>query len=89
MSQVIGNIGYYINSEVGAVQAISGGLIFVQITLFVWVMALGSGPGTYLADLCGMGMDAVETRHEQVMKMGMRKMTVTPTTQYDNSSSAI
>ncbi|ORX74730.1 hypothetical protein DL89DRAFT_290220 [Linderina pennispora] len=80
MSQVIGNIGYYINSEVGAVQAISGGLIFVQIMLFVWVIALGSGPGTYLADLCGMGMDAVETRHEQVMKMGMRKVTATPTT---------
>ncbi|KAJ2726987.1 Transmembrane osmosensor [Coemansia sp. Benny D115] len=49
----IGNIGYYINATIGVLQAMSASLIFVEIPLFFWVLILGSGPGTYFADLCG------------------------------------
>ncbi|KAJ2161236.1 Transmembrane osmosensor [Coemansia sp. RSA 552] len=58
LSLNVGHIGYYINATVGVLQAMSAGLIFVEITLFFWVLILGSGPGTYLADLCGTGVDA-------------------------------
>ncbi|KAJ2353329.1 Transmembrane osmosensor [Coemansia erecta] len=57
LSLNVGHIGYYINATVGVLQAMSAGLIFVEITLFFWVLILGSGPGTYLADLCGTGAD--------------------------------
>ncbi|KAJ2538919.1 Transmembrane osmosensor [Coemansia sp. RSA 1933] len=54
LSSNIGHIGYYINAASGPLQAMSAGLIFVEIMLFFWVLVLGSGPGTYLASLCGM-----------------------------------
>ncbi|KAJ2607643.1 Transmembrane osmosensor [Coemansia sp. RSA 1365] len=57
LSLNVGHIGYYINATVGVLQALAAGLIFVEITLFFWVLTLGSGPGTYLADLCGAGID--------------------------------
>ncbi|KAJ1718673.1 Transmembrane osmosensor, partial [Coemansia biformis] len=57
LSLNVGHIGFYINATIGALQAMSAGLIFVEITLFFWVLILGSGPGTYLADLCGTGAD--------------------------------
>ncbi|KAJ2280583.1 Transmembrane osmosensor [Coemansia sp. RSA 451] len=53
----VGHIGWYINATIGVLQAMAAGLIFVEITLFFWVLILGSGPGTYLADLCGTGAD--------------------------------
>ncbi|KAJ1941476.1 hypothetical protein GGF37_003536, partial [Kickxella alabastrina] len=52
LSLNIGHIGYYINASVGTLQAMSASLIFVEIPLFFWVLLLGSGPGTYLADVC-------------------------------------
>ncbi|KAJ2766171.1 Transmembrane osmosensor [Coemansia nantahalensis] len=57
LSLNVGHIGFYINATVGALQAMSAGLIFVEITLFFWVLILGSGPGTYFADLCGTTSD--------------------------------
>ncbi|KAJ2782243.1 Transmembrane osmosensor [Coemansia javaensis] len=57
LSLNVAHIGTYINASVGALQALGAGLIFVEITLFFWVLVLGSGPGTYLADLCGTGAD--------------------------------
>ncbi|KAJ2456173.1 Transmembrane osmosensor [Coemansia sp. RSA 2336] len=57
LSMNVGHIHVYINATVGELQAMSAGLIFVEITLFFWVLILGSGPGTYLADLCGTGAD--------------------------------
>ncbi|KAJ2711816.1 Transmembrane osmosensor [Coemansia spiralis] len=57
LSVNVGHIGFYINANVGVLQAMSAGLIFVEITLFFWVLILGSGPGTYLAELCGTGAD--------------------------------
>ncbi|KAJ2482908.1 Transmembrane osmosensor [Coemansia sp. RSA 2131] len=59
LSLNVGHIGYYINASVGVLQAMSAGLIFVEITLFFWVLILGSGPGTYLADLCDTGADGM------------------------------
>ncbi|KAJ2022070.1 Transmembrane osmosensor [Coemansia sp. IMI 209128] len=53
----IGHIVYYINATIVALQAMSAGLIFVEIMLFFWVLILGSGPGTYLAELTGTGHD--------------------------------
>ncbi|KAJ2305771.1 Transmembrane osmosensor, partial [Coemansia sp. RSA 2706] len=61
LSLNVGHIGYYINATVGVLQAMSAGLIFVEITLFFWVLILGSGPGTYLADLCGTGIEGKGT----------------------------
>ncbi|KAJ2522304.1 Transmembrane osmosensor [Coemansia sp. RSA 1939] len=58
LSSNIGHIGYYINARSGPLQAMSAGLIFVEIMLFFWVLVLGSGPGTYLASLCGMDGDS-------------------------------
>ncbi|KAI9505222.1 Transmembrane osmosensor [Coemansia spiralis] len=57
LSATIGHIGYYINAVSGTLQAMSAGLIFVEITMFFWVLVLGSGPGTYLASLCGMSSE--------------------------------
>ncbi|KAJ2007719.1 Transmembrane osmosensor [Coemansia thaxteri] len=57
LSLNVGHIGYYINATIGALQAMSAGLIFVEITLFFWVLVLGSGPGTYLAELTGTGSE--------------------------------
>ncbi|KAJ2491192.1 Transmembrane osmosensor [Coemansia sp. RSA 2050] len=57
LSLNVGHIGYYINANIVALQAMSAGLIFVEIMLFFWVLVLGSGPGTYLAELTGTGND--------------------------------
>ncbi|KAJ2050369.1 Transmembrane osmosensor [Coemansia sp. S155-1] len=57
LSLNVGHIGYYINATIGALQAMSAGLIFAEITLFFWVLVLGSGPGTYLAELTGTGSE--------------------------------
>ncbi|KAJ2753043.1 Transmembrane osmosensor [Coemansia aciculifera] len=57
LSLNVGHIGYYINASIGALQAMSAGLIFAEITLFFWVLVLGSGPGTYLAELTGTGSE--------------------------------
>ncbi|KAJ2548720.1 Transmembrane osmosensor [Coemansia sp. RSA 1836] len=55
LSLNVGHIGYYINASIGTLQAMSAGLIFAEIMLFFWVLVLGSGPGTYLAELTGTG----------------------------------
>ncbi|KAJ1722210.1 Transmembrane osmosensor [Coemansia erecta] len=54
LSLNVSHIGYYINATIGTLQAMSASLIFVEIPLFFWVIILGSGPGTYLAEVCGM-----------------------------------
>ncbi|KAJ2591410.1 Transmembrane osmosensor [Coemansia sp. RSA 1722] len=54
LSLNVSHIGYYINATIGVLQAMSASLIFVEIPLFFWVIILGSGPGTYLAEVCGM-----------------------------------
>ncbi|KAJ2892724.1 Transmembrane osmosensor [Coemansia aciculifera] len=57
LSLNFGTIGYYINASIGALQAMSAGLIFAEIMLFFWVLILGSGPGTFLAELTGVGSE--------------------------------
>ncbi|KAI8320622.1 hypothetical protein GQ54DRAFT_211065 [Martensiomyces pterosporus] len=91
MSLNVGHIGYYINASVSVLQAMSAGMIFVEITLFVWVLVLGSGPGTYLAELCGMGMDvdgASTIGMEHAMKRSNYASTNIPTTAGNGTSLA-
>lgn len=57
LSLNVGHISWYINATIGALQAVSAGLIFAEIMLFFWVLLLGSGRGTYLADLCDAGIE--------------------------------
>ncbi|KAJ2401741.1 Transmembrane osmosensor [Coemansia sp. RSA 2559] len=74
LSSNIGHIGYYINAASGPLQAMSAGLIFVEIMLFFWVLVLGSGPGTYLASLCGMDGEGKSMAAAQGVQLGDMSM---------------
>ncbi|KAJ1667159.1 Transmembrane osmosensor [Coemansia sp. RSA 1813] len=74
LSSNIGHIGYYINARSGPLQAMSAGLIFVEIMLFFWVLVLGSGPGTYLASLCGMDGEGKSSAAAHGMQLGDMSM---------------